>query len=269
MYANKPAEINHFLDVGISVPSYAYAAFVAAATAAAIATFGAAGVAALGAAVGGVELAEKIIEEVLEGQLGGPGSELADQLNSLTTLMYNHNAPYAPGVTLERIPPNQVDYGTNVSQCDYHGIDIVLVADNFSIDDVRDQGDQTSEFNKKTDTIANLLLEEDSSRIDNARLRAMGSVIRFWRLPIYGQGDGEVIATETEKTDGSKVASLSNLARLAETGLRIEQGINEQPDHASRNRTILVVLSRVDVSSIDDDIPRAIALGDVVLLPIT
>jgi hypothetical protein len=287
---------------------------------------------------------EEIIEEVINKKVGGSGSDLDKNLASLSTLTYNHTSPYTSNnLPLKCFCPIDNNLGTNLAKDSLDGIDIVIVADNFSsdsylccwddipgndnqilidflrkrydvnwvenakiqkiddgmiinlsfnnnflalklndektkinleIDDSRTDefiartensklniySDSNSDFVSKTDKIADVFF--DTSRMDNARFRAIKSIIRFWRLPIFGQTQSELIVKDTV-SGSSRISSFGNLARLAETGLRINSALAANPEYSSQTKPIIVILKRMSGSP-----PRAIALGDVVLLPI-
>jgi hypothetical protein len=147
---------------------------------------------------------EWVIEAVLEGLLGG---QISSSLTMLSSLTYDHQAVFEPNeVTLTAVDTTGApEIGTNVNEGPLDWIDIVLVPDRYEPTD-EDQGI----FELQTDNIARVLLTF-ANRLDNERLREMGSVIRLWKLPIWGTEGTERI-THTTTSQSTRICCLRNLA---------------------------------------------------------
>jgi IgA Peptidase M64 len=239
-----------WVDIAIDLPDYLEALLAAA---------GVIGAGPLGAAAASLPtIIERVVKEVLNAQFRGGGPEITAQLAAFSALTFDHDAPYQPGtVQLEALPQAtlvNVPSGTPESHLEsgpLDWIDIVIVADNWKASEIDNFRNLTAEM--ATEMIS-------PSRLFSPRLRAMRSVLRIWRLPLLtGTSDGEQLVT-TADVDGVARPTLANLARLAETGLRIHGQLLTLHGGVPLRYPPILAIAHKEPSN-----RRAVALGDLVL----
>lgn len=199
----------------------------------------------------------EVIEDVLSGIVSGPGGALRAGLDGwLGALVYDRSTPLQPadaGLELRTPADHQTSVGTTVGTAADTWLDLVLVADGYA------EGELPAFDAAATDIVTGLLA---THRRDNAFLRHVASTVRIHTLRLHGNASAERIAVSAANTRGRRVAALSNLARLAEVGLKIETDIRtlNGTTAASSAPPIIVVLTNTTGA--------AISLANVILLPV-
>lgn len=199
----------------------------------------------------------EVVDEVLA---GGQEGELLRQLGQLKEIVYDRSAPLGP----PGLKPELVHgaFGGDLVGADHvDWLDLVFVADNYTASDI-------GEFHSAVDT-ATKKLTTASGDPGSALFVAHRSVLRTWKLPLEraGSATAERLMGAVSRPGGGSVTSLSNLARLAEAGLMVEDALgHEFPTQSGLSRPpVIVILQRGETGVM---LPRASAWGGLILLPV-
>lgn len=191
-------------------------------------------------------VSEEEIEEQVRSNLGG-------HLGFLGTLVFNQ-------VTLAYATPDvELIYGEPGLQAD-GALDVFLIADGFTAADM-------SDFHAQAAVLTQKLTQTDTVNHVSEPYASFRSAIRVWKLNVlsssWSDNAQRVVTTFEDSITQSKKTGFSNLARLAQIGLRAQD----------LGADILVFVSAIRVQgprggSFYDPNARASAFGDLILLPV-